>query len=744
MVNMENDRQPPTPTATANPEAQEPSFDPSEPGRKEEEEDLAENQQILTQNHFNFSSFIHTSPEPRRKPKTQDKAAATGRIGGGRSPSTDKQEKEKRKRNPLLGNLAVDNIKPSYIRYPYLSKRHQNNHGALPLTGRTPRRKELSKITKSKGLRPPKPISSSSKQHKTNQHENNNTKQGPETHDRDSEIMIDSQDSEPHSYKNEQNQTNKMQRSFDRFSSKKCFLQPDCHSKRVVSDTPKGSETYFAKPNINTENFANDQFGEEPFNQCTEDLKTPPVVHNQLAILHSTKESPGRELINGLGCLPLAAQMMRMYFHGPQALKFGGYSFCRIWFPHDPSANSAVPDLCFSFSKPNWIEAISQPNVWDARWLHISTGRTNHNMPLEEIPLVLSTKCALWREWMVHRNYSSATQTPAPSSECPQNYSQLVGGWFTFGGFLSKKSSLDPGDNVERVVMDVPAGSGNSVLRFSIKMKFSANDQPEEKLINHFANNTKIALTGNSQIAILHVSTDNADQAPVTGRDNLPPAAQPMQVNFHWARALGEIWLACNKPASSVKHSKSSSRIWIQNVHHKRNWDAGYFICSALATDCNALTEKIPLMSGVQRSLRWRGVMSENLSLDNKSSATSLRCPEKYSEIADKWLDKASSITNLQPSVHLPLGMFLEYTTRIARVLAPAPCLSSAAFCGTFGFQDAVPDNCIMLHWKQVQHGYRLWSQPNQSDRRWIERLIEKHWQVSWDHWSQWEQRGAA
>ena len=523
--------------------------------------------------------------------------------------------------------------------------------------------------------------------------------------------MLNDRDSGLNNYTKEQRQIKTVQRSFGRFTSEKCFLGPRDHAERVVSDIPEGTGKYAARSNINTKFFANDRFEEELVNQCTGDLKMPLALPSQLTILPCTNGSSDRKPINGIGCLPLAVQPARVYFHGIMALNFGGHPSHGIWFPHDKSTNSIFQDLFLSFSK------------------------------------------SCLRDW-IGGNHNSAAQTSAPRIEHLQS-SQLVGGWFTFVRLLTMKSFLDPGDNVEKLFNDVPEGSGYFVLRFKIKMKSSTNDEPEETLINHFANDTKIALAKDNQITIPHLYTDNADQESVAGRGNLPLAAQLMQVFSRWARALGtggyfrcKIWLARDKPASigqglDLSFGKSSLPIWVQNMRHQEYWDAGYFIHSDGETGYNTLKEKIPLMPGAQCSLWWRSVMSGNSSLDGRSSTNLIKCQEKYPEIGEEWPDRASSFANTRSSVHLPSGRFLGRIPWMASVLAPASCLCSAAFCGASGSQNAVTDNCILLHWKEVQHGYLMWSQPKQSDRRWIESLIEKHWQVAWDHWSQWEQRGA-
>ena len=72
-------------------------------------------------------------------------------------------------------------------------------------------------------------------------------------------------------------------------------------------------------------------------------------------------------------------------------------------------------------------------------------------------------------------------------------------------------------------------------------------------------------------------------------------------------------------------------------------------------------------------------------------------------------------------------------------VLASDLYLGASAYGGAFIFQDDMPDSFVLLHWKQVQHDYLMWSKPSQLNRRWVESLIKKLLQVAWDHWGPWE-----
>ena len=365
MVNMENDRQPPTPLATANPKPLKLSFDPSEPDRKEEGANLAEKQTNPSQLQLNFSPTARINQ--RRKQRAQENATAQGEAGGGHQPSNDKWENEKRKENSPVKNLAGD-ITTASIHYLCLPDCHNSTQGASSLTMRTPRRTGSSKIPSGKDVGLPPSTNRSTKQHQQNQQEINTTKQGPEIHNHKSKTKLNSQDSKHKNYTKGKNKTTPAQQSFGCRSAKECLLEPDNNPEKVVSDTSSGSGEHVARLTIKIEYLSNDRLKERLINQYTGDLQITLAADSQIVVLHLSSETAGQESLDGSNSLFLAAQQAPTSFDGIQALGFDGCPLCKIWSAHGNLANSIEQDsssLLSKFSLHIWMKHMGPRKIWN-------------------------------------------------------------------------------------------------------------------------------------------------------------------------------------------------------------------------------------------------------------------------------------------------------------------------------------------------------------------------------------------
>ena len=231
------------------------------------------------------------------------------------------------------------------------------------------------------------------------------------------------------------------------------------------------------------------------------------------------------------------------------------------------------------------------------------------------------------------------------------------------------------------------------------------------------------------------------------GSNSLSLAAQQVPTSFDGIQALGfdgcplcKIWPAHCNLANSIEQdlssllSKSSLHIRMKHMGPRKIWNTGWFISSAWETNGNPLAEEFLLMSDAKCSLWWRGMMSRLCSSGAEDSATRNECPENCSKSGGEWLDKIYSFADTQTGVFLrciPTTKRLLKGQRSYRalqqqvtpkadpypgnhsavhVLASAPYLGASAYCGAFIFQDDMPDNFILLHWKQVQHDYLMLS----------------------------------
>ena len=522
------------------------------------------------------------------------------------------------------------------------------------------------------------------------------------------------------------------------------------HAERVVENTPAGLGEYDTRFDIRVKYFATDRPERKFLNQCSEDWKIALAVDSRIAILQHTSGNTDHGPTNGIENLPAAAQETGVCFHGFQAVKDGEYSSCKIWFAQHKSGNSIAQGSDFSPSKSSprfCIREISYRKIWDAGRLLYAVREIDHNVLAEEFPVMSGVWRFLWRTMMTYRYFNSVGKTHVIRSELPENCSESFVECLGETDFITDTKL--PGHLPLGMLFRCTPTMRN-IFRFEARSNAAHLAARQSMLCGN------IGKMGTAEILLLdsegHVVTflpQLKDKATAT------VALLPI----YCERSFEDVM---KKWFSSLENRRPHGAHWRKQRNQAAAWHDTYLenticngegyclqnvkACSSGSQD-GRIFEKFEQPSANRNSTptfvpktqiqtKFRRCCADSDPLSQKTFGDMLRTHFR-------WLQQPQMPRSLSGQRALKANPLPE-NQRTARVLDPNPYLHGVAFCGTFGFQDAAPDDCMVLHWKQVQRDYRVWLQPNRSDRRWIENLIKKLWQVAWDRWSLQEQGESA